>query len=349
MSYWNIRIKLSSVAILAAVSALITFGFSAKSAQAETDILMNAQYPQHHPLYKGVINKLKAGMAKVTQGRVKARPSDASLGPSRKQWSMVTSGVADVTVMFTAYERKRLSIYEFSRLPFTTKGAESSSVAAWKTHNKFFKKIDPFKGVHLLGFVTLTGTQMYMRDKPFNSLADLKGIKVRTGPGAQAKLMKKLGGVPVVGFGKDFFPYMSKGIVDGMIANMSSINTYKISKWVGYETTLPGKFGNALFVVISNKKKWDGISAADRSAIMANVGGINLSRSGGQAYDAQDNAAIKKFAGKIKTQQASAALIAQIKKAAAPFEAGWIKKANARGVDGAAALKYFRAEQGLPN
>ncbi len=335
-----IRRNLAVLGAIFAGAALVT------PALAETSMLVNVQFPRHHPLYLGVILPFKKNAERVTEGRLKVKLSDSGLGPSRTMWKMVTSGVADMSIMFTAYERKRLAIFGFSQLPFATKDASSASMAMWKTYIKFLKKKDPFKGVKLLGMTTLTGTHIYMRNKPFNTVADLKGVKVRTGPGVQAKIMKAVGAVPVVGVGKHFHPYMSKGIVDAMIGNPSTLNTYKIAKYVKYETRIPGKWGNAAFAVMMNQKKFDSLSAKERKAVMR-IAGANLSRTGGAAYDKQTKAA-RESGWKIKSQFASPALLANLKKIVAPFEAGWVRSAAKRGVDGKALLAYYRSQQGLP-
>ena len=47
---------------------------------------------------------------------------------------------------------------------------------------------------------------------------------------------------------------------------------------------------------------------------------------------------------KIPVQQASAALVSEIKARTANLEKSWFEKAKGKGVDGEAALKAFRAE-----
>jgi hypothetical protein len=77
------------------------------------------------------------------------------------------------------------------------------------------------------------------------------------------------------------------------------------------------------------------------------ISGANLSRTGGAAYDQQTKEAREK-GWKIKSQFASPALLAKLKKIVAPFEAGWIRSAAKKGVDGKALLAYYRSQQGLP-
>ena len=98
------------------------------------------------------------------------------------------------------------------------------------------------------------------------------------------------------------------------------------------------------FSLLLNAKKWKRLSKADKAAI-ASVSGERIAVNAGRKTDRLD-AAIKKVAIKkgIEFHKASPAFVKDMKSIAAHYTADWIKSAESRGVDGAAALAYFKSQ-----
>lgn len=140
------------------------------------------------------------------------------------------------------------------------------------------------------------------------------------------------------------YELLSRGVADGVVLPLESIKSFKIIKVVPYTTLVPDGLYNVSFYLVMNKDTFNGFSAADQKAVMA-VSGEAFAKLAGRAWDAADRvglAAMKANGNKIET--ATPAFIAEIKEATQHLEADWIKKANAKGVDGAAALKFFRGQ-----
>lgn len=175
-------------------------------------------------------------------------------------------------------------------------------------------------------------------------MSDFKGLKMRVSAGIGPAMATKLGAVPVPSDGPQIFEFASKGIVDGLFLNFGAVNAFKVARYVPYATIIPEKLGNQTWGVIMNMKKWDSLSAADRKAIDS-VTGEKLSRSGGKAWDfgeKRGRAKWEKLGNKAVT--ASPSFEAEIKQRLMFAEAGWIKAAAKRGVDGKAALAYYRSQ-----
>jgi TRAP-type C4-dicarboxylate transport system substrate-binding protein len=93
-----------------------------------------------------------------------------------------------------------------------------------------------------------------------------------------------------------------------------------------------------------NQAKWDALSDADKQAIDS-VSGEVLAELAAQMWDKQDaagEAALTEGGTHIKT--AEGALLDDIHARLADLEAKWIEKANAKGVDGAAALEFYKQQ-----
>jgi TRAP-type C4-dicarboxylate transport system substrate-binding protein len=90
-----------------------------------------------------------------------------------------------------------------------------------------------------------------------------------------------------------------------------------------------------------NQKKWDGLSKNIQKAISSKAG-LNIANHA-KAWDEGIKTALPRFkkAG-IKYGQASPKLIAELKAKFAPFDQEWIDTAAKKGIDGKAALAFFR-------
>ena len=210
-----------------------------------------------------------------------------------------------------------------------------------ETYKKYFESANEFKGVKLLGLFVHGGGDLNMVRKPITQASDLKNLKIRVARGISAKGMKVLGAVLVPTPGAKVFQVVSKGIVDGAILPFSDIHKMKMIPYIKYIYTIPGKFYNTAFSIILNQKKWDGLSKDIQQAITSKAG-INIANHAKAWDEGLTNAvpAIKK-AG-IKIEQVPPKMIAELKSKFASFETDWIASAAKKGVDGKAALAFYR-------
>lgn len=103
--------------------------------------------------------------------------------------------------------------------------------------------------------------------KPVKTLADLKGLKLRTA-GAWLEMSKELGAAPVTTAGGDIFPMLERGAIDAVEwgtpwENVSS-GFYKVARYLSY----PGVHQPcAPFELVLNKDVWDKMPEADRKLV----------------------------------------------------------------------------------
>ena len=135
---------------------------------------------------------------------------------------------------------------------------------------------------------------------------------------------------------------ISKGTVDGTVIGNGAVISFKYARYLKHVTRFPGKFGNSSFSFIMNKKTWDGLSAADQKAITS-VSGEKAVFKLGIAWEKFSNKALGVMRkNKVQIAQATPEFITDIKSRIGFLEKGWLKKAAAKGVDGKAALAYYR-------
>jgi len=117
--------------------------------------------------------------------------------------------------------------------------------------------------ISLVLFIRTAEVFLHSR-KPVKTLADLKGLKIRTA-GAWLEMAKDLGAAPVTTAGGDVYPMLERGAIDatewGTLWENISPGFYKVAKYVIY----PGVHQpTAPFELCVNKEVWGGLTPADR-------------------------------------------------------------------------------------
>ncbi|MDZ4136144.1 MAG: TRAP transporter substrate-binding protein, partial [Paracoccaceae bacterium] len=324
-----------------ATAVLLTM---APVAGAQTRLIMDSYAGPAHPLTLGVMKPLAEAVEKATQGRVTIEVSSAPLGKSNTQWEQVESGISDIAVQYIGWRRSEIQLPAISAVPFTVPSGEIASAALWRTQNQFFTDADEFKGMKLLGLVVQSGAQIYTRGHKFSTIADFSGLKIRAAPGETADLVSLLGSSPVATQGPQIFEFFSKGVVDAVLDGGHGPTSFKIVDYIKVATQVPGSFGALTFALFMNEAKFNALSPEDQQAILS-VSGEEISRRGGQEFDrvTADGIAQMTAAG-AEFYTPDDAVLAELRTRLQPIEENWIKIASTKGVDGNAALEYYRAQ-----
>ena len=337
----------SSKAAVAGVIALTAAGAilaHPAPATAETKLLFNRFVPVKHPFNTGMFEPWARDVEKATDGRIKVEFTTASLAPAPKQWNMVSKGLADVAMLANIFERNRLKLPPMAQLPFLGEKAEARGRGLWRTHVKYFAKANEYKGMKLLGLWTLPGAMIFHGQKKIQSLDDLKNEKMWTIAGTPNKMMTEFGAVVVSVPGVKMFNVVSKGIVNGKVTSPYTMRAFKTMPYIKHVTVVPDGLHAVTFSLLLNERKWKRLSRADKAAVES-VSGERIAVNAGRKTDSLDDVvtADAKKAG-ITFETASPAFVEAMKKTAAHFTDEWIATATSRGVDGTAALAYFKSQ-----
>jgi TRAP-type transport system periplasmic protein len=324
-------------------AAAIACGMAPR-AGAQTTLTISSWVPPTHSLTKNVMMVWAANVEKATNGRIKFNvlPKHPSAPPGT--FDAVRDGLVDVSYVTASYTPARHVLTILPELPGAGKTALINSVAYNRIHWKYLDKAGEYKGVKLLGVFTHGPGQMFNTKRAINSVADIKGLKIRTGGGVADLMAKELGASAFVKPAPESYELLSSGVADGVFFPAESIASFKLDSVIKYATIFPGGFYSSAFGWFMNQDKWNKLSKQDQDIVMAESG-EKLARIAGKSWDDADEvgtAAMKK-AG-VQITPASATLIKDVEVAQKKLEAQWVKDANAKGVDGAAALAAFRAE-----
>ena len=330
--------------VLAAAGVAVALTAFAPASQAATEFAFSNWIPWTHKLSTRLLSPLMAVIEKRTEGRVKFRKLPKAVAHPRAHLDAVRTGQAGAGFGVHGYSPKRLRAYAFCEFPLTGEDAVATSVAFQRTHDKFFRGKGFYKGVHLIGLNTHGPGVIHHRKKLIASIADMKGQKIRTGGPAPLAIIKAWGGISVRQPAPKSYELLSTGVVDGTTFPYEAITGFRLVNLVKFHTEVPGGMYNSGFYTMIAKKKYDGLSAADKQVI-ASVSGENFAFLAGKVWnqnDADGRAASEK--GGHKFGKASAGMVASVKKIKANLEARYIADMKKQGIDGAAVLKFFYGE-----
>lgn len=244
---------ISAIAAFAGSLMLAAPGFA-----AEFNFTYASPYSPTHPYGAADVAWIER-IKEQTGGRVEITPFwGRSLISSREGVDELAAGIADLAYIAPIYAS---SGYELTRnTPALFYGfADAGKVLdvyldLWEKYPQFTKEME---GVHVLGFNVGTPMHLQLREKPVNTLADLKGLRIRSaldyiGPlaayGAEGVTM------PMT----ETYPALQKGVVDGVIAPYEALKSLSFGEVVKFYSELPHSRG-AYPSRAMNQAKWDAL------------------------------------------------------------------------------------------
>lgn len=335
--------KIQTIALGAAFSAaLATVPIQA---QAKTRLLVNCFWPAKHFACSEVLPNWIEEIERATDGRVTGIIPPKSVAPPPEQLAAVEKGLSDVAVQFNGLIQNRIKGPLVAMQPFTgIHDAEKMSKALWATNREFFA--DEFETVHLLSQFVISPGELYSQtDTPINSVEDLAGRKIWALPGPLAAITKKLGSGVVSSPAVKSNEIISRGVVDGHLGlDPQAVRAFQLMPYTKSTTKFSKAIYSTSFSVFVNADKWAEISAEDQAAIMS-VSGEVLGAAFGTRWNKAAAAAEAAYgeAG-IEVVSADPAFEAALIEASGFVTEGWLKAAGEAGIDGAAALEFYKAK-----
>ena len=325
-----------------AASGLLLGARAARADETQT-LRFNLFTPKTHFYHRRILEPWAAAIDKATAGRVKIEFTTAPLGPMTRAAEIARNGIADIAAGNHGVIPGRFPLTQITEIPFVQATTpEAMSVALWRVHEKVLAKLNEHEGTHVLTLHTSGSMHLFSRDKPLRSAADLKGLKLLAPGTTGAQWATAMGAVPVLKSVTEYYDTISKGVVDGVLATNTSVAGWRAEDLVKHQTVIPGATLYGTFFIVANPAKWSTIAPADRDAIMA-LCGETFARQAGRVFLDEDTKAMQaRTSGRIQVEDASPQFRAEIAHGFGFVEEAWLTKAKAAGIDGPAALKYFR-------
>ncbi len=258
------HVKRLPFALLFSAVALLT----APAVQAQkVELIASSWLPPTHAVMQDFFVPWAKEIATATANRVTIRFLPKPVTNPQGHFDAVRDGLADITFISHSYYPGRFELTKFAVMPFSGDTAESRSVAAWDTYEKYLLKADKHRGVRLLGIYAHGPGMVFTRSKAVRKLADFEGLKIRVGGGMAADVAKAVGAIAVAKPAPDSYELLSSGVVDGVFFPAETLVSFKLERLIKYATIFPGGLYSDTHAVIMNEKAFQRLSP--QSAPMA--------------------------------------------------------------------------------
>jgi TRAP-type C4-dicarboxylate transport system substrate-binding protein len=334
--------KPSRIAAVLAATGVLALG--AAPAQAQTVLTLSNWVPPQHPIVVYIMKPWADQVAKATSGRVRVQMLPKAIAAPNQHYDATINGQVDLAWATYGYQPERFQPYLIAELPQLGETAVHNGVALWRTHKKFIEQSGIHKDVQLLGVMTHGPGLFHHSKKHILVPDDLKGQKIRVGGDVPKAIVEAFGGVVITQPAPRSYEILSAGIADGIMFPTESLKSFKIAGLVKHTSYVKGGLYSSSFWFAMNKGKFEGLSKADQAAIMK-ISQENFARLAGAGWDRADKegrVAMKEAGGTIK--EVSPQFVTELKQVSDRLEREYGAKMDAMGIDGAGAIKFFRAE-----
>jgi TRAP-type C4-dicarboxylate transport system substrate-binding protein len=178
---------------------------------------------------------------KATNGRVKIEVYwSNTLTKPMDNWEAVKSGIADAGVLPMPFWPDLAPLSNVISLPFLgIETAEQGSAVFWKLYEKYPSIREEFKDLHLLYAAVSAPAVLITSKKQVKTLEDMKGMKFRVTGGPPTDYLKAISASPIMVPMVDVYMNLQKGVIDGVLASWTSVQSMSFYEVTDYVTNVP--------------------------------------------------------------------------------------------------------------
>ncbi len=198
-----------------------------------------------------------------------------------RQYKRAVDRVADMTFGLQGYTSSQFRATTLIELPGIAKNGVEATRALWAAYEGHLEK--EYGDVKLLFMWSVDKPVIMTKNKPIKTIADLKGMKIRTPSQAQAKTIQALGAIPVPMPITKVYNAMARGLLDGVLTSTTTLTGFKLIEVTKYFTDgLP--WGTSPMFLVMNKDSYNGLTAHHKDIINKTTGPKH-SEVGSAVYD----------------------------------------------------------------
>lgn len=315
---------------------------NASVATADTTLTVASWAGPKHIMNSGVFPWMNEKMQACSNGSLSLKV-EFGLAPPPALYDTVRDGVADMTWIVHGYTPGKFVATKIAELPGLAGTSSKVSAAFQATHDKHLAAANEAKGVKVMAnFVH--GPGMIHTTKPISSYKDVSGMKLRVGGGVANAIGTALGVAGVNVPAPKVYETIASGVAEGVFFPMETMYAFKVAELAKHTYRNTDGMYTTSFALMINDDSYDGLSAAHKKCV-DDLSGVEMARKVGSFWDQADEIGLEKGLemGLIITD-ASAEDRAYFKELTASIETDVIAEIDGRGVDGAAALAFFKSQ-----
>lgn len=148
--------------------------------------------------------------------------------------------------------------------------------------------------------------------RPVRTAEDMRGLRLRSGGAPWARFAEHFGAVPAQIQVNDQFEAMSQGVIDGTMASIADLISFRLVELVRHVTLMPMGLYQSTSNFATSTVAWDSLSAEDRAAMVraANRANADFTDRWGREMPVEAEAAAR--AAGIEIIEADPALVAAL-------------------------------------
>jgi TRAP-type C4-dicarboxylate transport system substrate-binding protein len=285
---------------------LVTLFFVTQNAFSEVGKPIELKFasflsPMHHEHIEAFVPFAKA-VEERTNGRVKITiyPSEA-LCKARDLYDCALQGVSETAYFIPSYTAGRFPLTTVMELPISVPSAKVGTQVIWELYKKYLKS--EYSGVKLLSLWTIQPAHIFTTKKSIKTLADLKGLRIRSPGPLQTIMLRELGASPISMPASDLYDALQRGMVDGMLTDFAALKGFRFHEVVKYCTILNSYVLPMGYAI--NLKTWNSLPP-DIQKIMEELGGFRFAESNAKSFDKNDIVGRELAKGKIEIYELTA-------------------------------------------
>lgn len=332
----------SVLAGLVGAIAALPLGLSPAHAQEDVTLKVSFFTPPSSDNNK-LVRRLEERLTAETGGRLKLDFYEASqMGPAPRQFDLVRTGVADLSIMLIGLAPGRFPLLEMLDYAgvidegVSAQVAVPASAAALEMRDEYLAK--EMSGVKLLNIGVLPNPIIISKD-PINSLEDLKNMRIRHPGAAHAVMLEEVGAVPTAIQSNEMAEALARGVVDGVLTGYTGVDVFKLQDSAKYVLELPS--GGMTFIAVMNQESYD-VLPDDLKAIFDTQFGPDNQQEWGEHLAIGEVEARDRLRDGLTITRLPEADIETFREITASIRAEAAKKRDGKGVPGTEFLEQLR-------
>lgn len=323
--------KVSIVLVALAVSSSTLF-----AKEKPINLMVHHLHSPKAPTHTKFLVPWAKNLEKMSNGRLKIEifPSMTLGGKPNELFKQARDGVVDIVWTVAGYTPGVFPRTEVYELPTVHQGSSLATSIAIKENFDLIKE-DYTKVKPLMVYVH-AGNVIHTVNKKITSVADVKGLKLRTPSRTGGWLIDELGAEPV-GMPLPSLPQaLSKNAVDGALVPFEVFPPFKFHQLTKYSTLgEKGKrFGTSVFLLLMNQDKFKSLPNDLKTLIEKSLD-MDMVKEVGQIWMDVEKPGIKmqKSSGGEITELSSE-VMKEFDALGEKVVSRWIKEVEKRGIDG---------------
>lgn len=311
-----------------------------------TELKLADTMPAGHTIHKAVTDLMIREVQRLSDGKLALKHfPGGQLGKGPDALRLIQTGLQDVGMISPAHISDKLPLSSVSELPGLWTRSCEASVALWKMSRDGqilqTREFGP-NGVRALAFFPLPGYQLMISSaRPFQTLKDVEGLKIRSSGGALERIVRSMKAAPIRMTAPELYEAMSRGTVDGALFSFQAATSYNITKLVKASTD-GQNLGTIVAGYFISDKKWQSLPESTRSVLL--TAGERATREGCEGLDqAETQSKAQLLAAGVKLVTLSAQDQAALDRSTAEVQQEWAQDLDKRGAGGSAVLEAFKS------